>query len=86
MAKLAGLPKEVIQYADELLKRFESGSRSTTPHNSGQLDLWQSVAAQQMEDTSEFDELLNSIRHLEIQKMTPLDALNKIAVWQQELS
>lgn len=86
VAKLAGLPKEVIQYSGQLLKRYESGSSRES--SSSQLDLWQSVAAEQTEsqDSSEFDDLLKSIRHLEIQKMTPLDALNKIAKWQQELS
>lgn len=87
VAKLAGLPKEVVQYANQLLKRHETqGSDKQSP----QLDLWQ-VQQQQAEQLhSEPEEpkfpWLESLRELEIQKLTPLEALNTLAKWQQELS
>ena len=87
VAKLAGLPPEVIKYAGQLLKRFESEPQGNARDK--QLDLWQSLAqdtTEGIEDSSEVDEFLSSIRKLEIQKLTPLDALNTLAKWQQELS
>ena len=86
MARLAGLPKEVVQYASQLLKKFEQGGR--VQENSSQLDLWQTMAQQTVQEKTnpDFERLIEAVRGLEIQKMTPLDALNKIAKWQQELS
>lgn len=85
VAKLAGLPSGVVHYAAKILSQLEAGSRPTegVPVQD-QLDLWQNIT--QIEEHSEHKELLQSIRGLEIQKLTPLDALNKLAEWQQELS
>jgi DNA mismatch repair protein MutS len=79
VARLAGLPKEVIQYAAQILDRLEA--RQGPP---GQLDLWQAPA----QKTSEVNqsEWLDDLKSLEIQKLTPLDALNTLAKWQQDLS
>lgn len=85
VAKLAGLPPEVIQYAGQLLARFEN---TDTQSRAGQMDLWQNLHQEEPKPSfkPEMEDLLNSLRHLELQKLTPLDALNKLAEWQQELS
>ncbi len=86
VAKLAGLPKEVIQYANQLLQKLESGQ--ATSHSSSQMDLWENLAIENKDEPEIplHSELLESLKELEIQKLTPLEALNKIAKWQQELS
>jgi DNA mismatch repair protein MutS len=96
VARLAGLPKSVVQQAQKILKSMEMSSQSRK--DSPQLDLWQSQLTI-MEEDSVLDEsvtahslsqpqqqLLEAIQNLEIQKLTPLDALNQLAQWQQELS
>lgn len=86
VAKLAGLPPEVIQYASQLLARLENTGSSHS--QTQQMDLWEttvgSIEPIVVEPTS--NPWLERIKDLEIQKLTPLDALNKLAQWQQELS
>ncbi len=81
VAKLAGLPKEVIQYANQILKKLESGQEGTTP----QLGLWDN-RVEEAEEVARDHEIIENLRTLEIQKLTPLDALNTLAKWQQEHS
>ena len=84
VAKLAGLPPKVIQYANQLLQKFENGGRN----DSSQLDLWEKTMTTPEEKTMdpEMEAFVESVKNLEIQKLTPLDALNRLAQWQQELS
>ncbi len=84
VAKLAGLPKEVIQYAHQLLQKLEKKGVADTH----QMDLWDVVMPEaiQQEQTQEDEGILQDLRTLEIQKLTPLDALNTLAKWQQEHS
>ncbi|MCC6137000.1 MAG: DNA mismatch repair protein MutS, partial [Bdellovibrionaceae bacterium] len=87
VAKLAGLPKEVTSRAEKLLAGLENGGTSA-PHQN-QLDLWAQAEAPQAIAESipeHHKELLQDLKTFSIQRMTPLDALNKIAEWQQELS
>lgn len=79
VAKLAGLPDELIKYAGQLLNRMESQSQEKyfLPKLEPKIVKIEAPVDHQ---------LLDSIRKLEIQKLTPLDALNKLAKWQQELS
>ncbi len=90
VAKLAGLPASVVKYADKLLKEYEK-NHDQQVQGSSQLDLWQSVLEQKEEEETtaidpEVQKWLTAIRELEIQSLTPLDALNRLAKWQQELS
>jgi DNA mismatch repair protein MutS len=96
VARLAGLPKSVVQQAQKILKSMEMSSQSRK--DSPQLDLWQSQLTIMEEDSGPEEsvtahslsqpqqQLLEAIQNLEIQKLTPLDALNQLAQWQQELS
>ncbi len=88
VAKLAGLPKEVTLRAEKLLNSLENGASTV---DSGQLDLWAQSMAEEIEDAKadvpeRHRELLVELKSFSIQGMTPLEALNKIAQWQQELS
>lgn len=86
VAKLAGLPKEVTVRAEKLLVQLESGKVASEV--APQLDLWAQVELPEKQDDvpEAHKELLKELRDFSIQRMTPLEALNKIAQWQQELS
>ena len=81
VAKLAGLPSSVTRRAQALLQKLESP----------QLSLGYSVDSQWLDqntgpntdDIKKLDELGQQVRAASIDKMTPLDALNKISEWQQ---
>ena len=81
VAKLAGLPMEVILRASTLLKQLESGSAGSVTED----PLSQAPSSTKMDNVGE-NELLREIRMLDIQGLTPLDALNQISQWQKELA
>ncbi|MDZ4662188.1 MAG: DNA mismatch repair protein MutS [Pseudomonadota bacterium] len=76
VAKLAGLPASVTERAQCLLKVLESDS------GRGQLSLTFGLD-QNTEQSKKFTDLGEQVRTVLIEKMTPLDALNKISEWQQ---
>jgi len=87
VADLAGIPKKVVRHAEKILQQLEK--KATSVGGTPQLDLF-SGALSAMEPEPEAVETLPSpfekdIRDLEIHKMTPLDALNKISQWQKDL-
>ncbi len=84
VAKLAGLPESVLARARALLETLESGSRrdagpaalaAEKPRgNTSQLDLFAAAAPSGPER-----EVLDTIRALDIERITPLDALGLLA-------
>ncbi|MEM7646462.1 MAG: DNA mismatch repair protein MutS, partial [Pseudomonadota bacterium] len=83
VAKLAGLPTSVVKNASRILKGLERNQGGA----SSQMDLWDSLGAEEISEKDEaMENLVDSLKQLEVQKLTPLDALNKLAKWQQELS
>ncbi len=89
VAKLAGLPSAVVKRAESLLKTFESGGVGGT--TDGQLSLLafdeatSNLLSPSSEVTSAEKELLEKIKKISLGEVTPLEALNTIASWQQEL-
>ena len=81
VADLAGLPRSVIQRAGSLLGQLEKQSQASPSRP--QLDLFSALAEKSVEEPPE---CLQDLRDLEIHKMTPLDALNKISQWQRDLT
>lgn len=86
VARLAGLPPEVIQRAREILEALEvSRGQSLLPSSPPplapprQLSLFEVVADPLLE------ELREELLRLEPMRMTPLEALNWLAAWQQRL-
>ena len=88
VARLAGLPPEVIQRAKEILHNLEQQelneagkpklSRSAKPvqeEPSRQLNLFLSPQ----------DTVLKEIKGLDVSRLTPLQALNRLAKWQERL-
>ncbi|MCY1041576.1 DNA mismatch repair protein MutS [Corallococcus sp. bb12-1] len=100
VAKLAGLPPEVVSRARELLQNLESGeldeagrprvavrsSPKRSPVNAGQLGLFGGVAPVAVPPAPPVhSEVLEALRAASVDRMTPLDALNLLAKLQREL-
>ncbi len=74
VAQLAGLPRSVIGRAQEIMEQLEaSGGRAV------HLD---SVQSQQMALFPETNPLLDEIRRLDLNSLTPMEALSKLFEWQ----
>ncbi|MDX1600501.1 MAG: DNA mismatch repair protein MutS [Anaerolineales bacterium] len=74
VGELAGLPRPVINRAQEILSDLETDGASGPRRSSGSRQL------------SLFDDpspLLEELRALKVEAMTPLDALNKLYEWQR---
>jgi DNA mismatch repair protein MutS len=75
VAQLAGLPKPVIQRANEILLQLETSSGSATkidPHRQRQIALF-----------PETNPLLDELGDLDVNEMSPIEALNKLYEWQR---
>jgi DNA mismatch repair protein MutS len=82
VAKLAGMPNSVVSRANEILKEMENTNRNSTPakevkhlgkHREGyQLSFFQ------LEDPV-LKQIRDEIKNLDINNLTPLDALNKLS-------
>lgn len=87
VARIAGVPEEVIVRAGEILRNMEQGEldeagmpklargRKTPRSTDGQLSLF----------TDQRQALLDELRGLDPEKMTPLEALGWLAAWRQRL-
>ena len=84
VAKLAGLPDNIVLRAQELLKTYEkrkvnSKEKIAVDHNTSYTQL-----SFTQESTAE--KLLVEIRQLDLLTITPLEALNKINTWQKKIA
>jgi DNA mismatch repair protein MutS len=80
VAQLAGLPRVVIQRAEEILQELEKGaprspSRAIREEKARQLSLFAMGP----------HPVLERLKKLDLMAMTPLEALNKLYEWQQEV-
>ena len=75
VAKLAGLPAQVTARAQNILAGFEG--------TNGQLSLMPPLTPS---PPPEVPAWINEVRGLDLSRMTPLDALNKLSQWQREVS
>jgi DNA mismatch repair protein MutS len=71
VADLAGLPRPVINRAQEILMQFETGSPSKEP------------PATQLTFLPDRNPILDELEEIDISSMSPLDALNRLYEWQQ---
>ena len=71
VAQLAGLPRPVIQRAQEILKELEQEARApgTRP---------KTLQVRQLSLFAATDPLAEDLRRLDISAMTPLEAINKL--------
>jgi len=78
VAQLAGLPSPVIQRASEIMAELEKTSGRAVkidPH-----------AAQQIMLFPESSPLLNELKDLDVNSLSPIEALNKLFEWQRKYS
>ncbi|HEY2979812.1 MAG TPA: DNA mismatch repair protein MutS [Anaerolineales bacterium] len=78
VAQLAGLPKPVVERATEIMAELEKSSGQAiriNPH-----------AAQQAALFPETSPLLDELRDLDVNGLSPLEALNKLFEWQKRYS
>ncbi len=81
VAKLAGVPSDVVARARELLAMLEKANdgkaklriRQNARPMDGQIDLFSSSLA-----LRQYDSIIDQLKELDVQKMTPLDALNTL--------
>jgi len=77
VAELAGLPRPVINRAQEILSNLETESR--------EMRTGKEIVIQQLTFFPEKNPLFEEIQKLEIDSLSPLQALNKLYEWQQML-
>lgn len=83
VARLAGLPSSVTKRAEHLLQNHElGGSRSVSSEQ-----LYLVPAPPQSDSVPEAMKILvDEVKSVPLQQMTPIEALNQIAQWQKSLS
>ena len=77
VAQLAGLPRDVIQRANELLQELEEHAVATAVEPS-RLSTGQQIAL-----FPESSPILDELKQLDVTTMTPLEAMNKLYEWQR---
>jgi len=75
VAQIAGLPKPVIQRADEILKQLEDSSGTTLERKEAD--------KQQLTLFPENNPLLEAFKDLDINSLTPIEALNLLYDWKR---
>ena len=78
VAQMAGLPKAVTQRADELLAALENGSAGLTTGGLAERTAPRAAPAAQMSLLPSRPALLDELSELDIDAMTPLEALTKL--------
>jgi len=76
VAQLAGIPRPVIQRASEILAQLEASSGKAVHINP--------TASQQMALFPETNPMLDELKALDINTLSPIEALNKLYEWQKK--
>ncbi len=79
VAELAGIPKEITMRAEALLYKLENAKIESKVVVQSQMSLFEKV------DDAQKQILIEELKKFSIQKSSPLQALNKIAEWQEIL-
>jgi DNA mismatch repair protein MutS len=80
VAQLAGLPRDVINRANEILKELERHAPTTSVEPS------RFTSTQQMALFPETSPLLEELEKLDVNALTPLEAINKLYEWKRRYS
>jgi len=86
VARLAGLPPDVISRAREILRRHEQSEEKLTEELSPRKDAAAASAAAQTSFTAIDESVLKALHGADLNKLTPLEALNLLAALQKQLS
>ncbi|MBI3313462.1 MAG: DNA mismatch repair protein MutS [Candidatus Omnitrophica bacterium] len=88
VARLAGIPAQVTERADEILRILESENTEATEIIEGKTKNTKSKKASHeptLFDLPKDHPLLGEIKELNLDALTPLEALNKISEWKKKL-
>ena len=75
VAQMAGLPAPVIARANEILKQLEASSGTTLPELNEEKE--------QLRLFPENNPLMEAFKHLDLESLTPIQALNKLYEWKK---
>jgi DNA mismatch repair protein MutS len=78
VGQLAGLPKPVVQRASEILRQLEATSGSAVKINP--------EAAKQIALFPETNPLVDELKKIDINELSPMEALNKLYEWQKKFT
>ncbi len=84
VARLAGLPAEVIERADIILKEVEAASNRHNSRNVQQISLFD-FDKQDLAITDEANHILNHLKEMKLELISPLEALQELFRIQSEL-
>ena len=84
VAKLAGLPTKVTKRAAKVLAQLELDPQLSSTNQMSLLEATEDIFEEEVEESlsPELEKLLTEIKEASVKQMTPLEALNKIATWQ----
>lgn len=86
VARLAGLPREVITRAGEILTQLEANEIDASGHPKLKASGAQAQPVYQLSLFSPYtSEVEDELKKLDINNLTPVEALNKIAEWKKKL-
>lgn len=87
VARLAGVPRDVITRAREILRNLERGEFDEIgmPRIARGLNSVNNSKAQLSLFLEGEDEIISELKRIELNAMTPLDALNKLGEWKSKL-
>ena len=85
VAKLAGMPKNVVERADQIMKELETGQRSNSSTEIKNAKIKQKTSSEgiqlsffQLEDPV-LMQIRDEIKKIDINNITPVEALNKLS-------
>ncbi len=92
VARLAGVPKKVITRAKQILHNLEeheispqglssTAKKQLSNYHTNQLDIFDAI----IEKSEEKNEILETIKNLDVNKLTPLEAINKLSELKDKL-
>ncbi|MCX7697110.1 MAG: DNA mismatch repair protein MutS [Bacteroidales bacterium] len=84
VARMAGIPEKIVKRAEELLHQFEK-IRAEADITPGQITMPVQLSIFQLDDPL-LEELRQEIEGLDINQITPIEALQKLYFFQQKLS
>jgi DNA mismatch repair protein MutS len=84
VAKLAGLPKSVVHRAQEVLSDLESNNRQSPLKRPFKTEKRQGTLESQISLFGQKPQVVVDLEKLDLDSLTPLDALNKLYELQQK--
>jgi DNA mismatch repair protein MutS len=83
VARLAGLSNKVIERADRIMEKLDENNKKLSV--ASDLPPQKSLTDKQTDKTEKYGQLIREIEEINIETLTPLDALNQIHIWKQML-